>query len=229
MAAKSRLHDLLTPLLDLPAPGGGHWRLRLSSIESGEVTDELLALMTRPRCCPHLHVPLQSGSDAVLARMNRPTGAAEYLATVARARAALDEPAFTTDVIVGFPGETEADFQATVDLCRAVGFLKIHVFPFSPRAGTPAAGMPGQVPAEGIRRRARELRDLSDELAADFVRRFVGRRERVLVERTRGGCAVGHADRYFQVALPAGPKPGDLVDVQLTSAAGPTAAGHTVS
>ena len=215
----SRLPALLAPLLELTAPDDAPWRIRLSSIEAREVTDELLELMTHPRVCPHLHLPLQSGSDDVLSRMGRPTTAAAFRETVARARRVLDRPAISADVIVGFPGETDADFQATLDLCREIGFAKTHVFPYSIRSGTRAAEMPDHIPTVVRRQRARVLRELSEERAADFVAQFVGQRERVIPERTdpKRQTASGHADRYFQIAVPPTAPLGALLEVEITT------------
>ena len=117
------------------------------------------------RICPHLHIPLQSGSDAVLRRMNRRWPAGGSSSDAARFSASLDQPALTTDVIVGFPGETEADFAATCRVVEEVGFAKVHVFRFSPRQGTPAAEMPGQVTNRIVQRRAAELGKLARSCA----------------------------------------------------------------
>ncbi|MBN2216088.1 MAG: MiaB/RimO family radical SAM methylthiotransferase, partial [Pirellulales bacterium] len=133
----TNLHRLLQRLVAIE----GSFRVRISSIEASEVTDELLDLMAgRPdRVCPHLHISMQSGSDAVLRRMRRRQTADEFLDRCRTIQRRLDRPGLTTDVIVGFPGETEADFEATCHVARKVGFSKIHAFPFSPRPGTAAA------------------------------------------------------------------------------------------
>ena len=138
------LAGLLCRIIALP----GEFRVRLSSIEASEVTPELLDLLAaRPdRLCPHLHLPLQSGSDAILQKMRRRYSAAEFIERCRAIRRRLDVPALTTDVIVGFPGETEADFAATCRAAEEIGFSKIHVFRFSPRPGTAAAAMPNRVP-----------------------------------------------------------------------------------
>lgn len=188
----------------------GRFRVRLSSIEAAEVSPGLLALMAhRPdRICPHLHVPMQSGSDAVLRRMRRRYTRRAFLDRCRRILDALDQPALTTDAIVGFPGETEADFEATCQLLEEGGLSRVHVFRFSPRPGTPAAAMPDQVPAPVKRRRAAELTKLSRRLHDRYCGSLMGRRLEVLVEGpTRPGADVllGTADRYVQVELPAGP------------------------
>lgn len=195
-------------------------RIRLSSLHPAELSTELLrVLAASPRFMPHIHLPLQSGSDAVLARMNRGYDRAGFLAAVDRARASLDRPAFTSDVIVGFPGETDDDFEATLDICRTAGFSRIHVFPYSPRPGTPAAEEAGHVPGAVVRERVRRLRLLGDELRDAFHRRFLGETVSVLCEtRDAGGRWVGYDGRYIpiRVAGPTGWR-GRVVAVRLDS------------
>src|SRR5262249_5990301 len=133
-----RLWHLLEELARLP----GDFRVRLSSLEAAEVRDDLVRVLAgSPRFCPHLHLCLQSGSDRLVALMKRRYRTAGFLERCRRLRVVLDQPAFSTDVIVGFPGETDADFDATCRVLREVGFARIHVFPFSPRQGTPAASL----------------------------------------------------------------------------------------
>jgi len=183
-------------------------RLRLSSIEPwdlvpGPVAAQTLALWQDPRLCRHLHLPLQSGSDATLARMGRRYTAARFAELVEAARAAIPDLAVTSDVIVGFPGETEADFAQSLDLVREMGLARVHVFPYSPRPGTPAARMPGQVPAQVRAERARHMREVAAEGGRAFRRRFVGRRVEVLWESSRPGDGVavwsGLTDHYLRV------------------------------
>jgi len=177
-------------------------RLRLSSIEVGEVTSELLDLAaTSPRVCPHFHIPLQSGSDPVLERMNRRYTAGQFLGTLDRVRRRLDRPSLTTDVIVGFPGEGEPDFAETVAVCRAAGFSRMHIFPYSSRPGTAAAQMPEQCPARVVAARKQALKATAAELALDYKRRFLGETLSVLVEtsRDRTGKLGGYTDRYVRV------------------------------
>jgi threonylcarbamoyladenosine tRNA methylthiotransferase MtaB len=174
-----RLWHLLDRLGKLP----GEFRIRLSSLEAAEVRDDFVrAMAATPRICPHLHLCLQSGSDRILALMKRRYRSAGFLERCRRLRQALDQPAFTTDVIVGFPGETDADFAATCRVVREVGFVKIHVFPYSPRRGTPAAGLPGAVPPAVLAERRQRLAELERELAAEYLRSLIGRQLDVLVE-----------------------------------------------
>lgn len=179
----TRLHSLVASLLDIP----GDFRIRLSSIEATEVTRSLLAVMAGggERVCPHLHVCLQSGSDRILRQMKRRWSVRQIIDRCREIRDRLDQPALTTDVIVGFPGETEADLQATLDVCRDIGFAKIHIFPFSARRGTPAADLPDQLPRERIRERCSRLDDLAGTLRDRYFAELRGRPVRLLVENRR--------------------------------------------
>ncbi|NQV23232.1 MAG: tRNA (N(6)-L-threonylcarbamoyladenosine(37)-C(2))-methylthiotransferase MtaB [Rhodopirellula sp.] len=184
----------------------GNWRMRLSSIEAVEVNDEFIR--TAANCehlCPQFHPSLQSGSETVLRRMRRRYSMAKFLEKIAQMREQLDHPAFTTDVIVGFPGETDAEFEETLEACRQARFMKIHVFPFSARKGTPAADFAEQVQPEVRKERHRILSELERELAGDFYQTLVGRDLQVLVEgvsRDRPGRVRGSDRRYVPVELP---------------------------
>lgn len=204
-----RLAQLVERLARLDGP----FRLRLSSIECTEVTRDLIGVLARHprRVCPHLHVALQSGSDHVLRRMRRRWGARRCVDRCQLVRDSLDRPALSTDVIVGFPGETEADFADTCRVVEALEFARVHVFPFSPRQGTPAAALPAQVRAEVKQARAAELARLAERVAAGYRRRLDGMRLDVLVEGTRPerpDVALGTACRYVPVELPAAVFPG---------------------
>ncbi len=179
-------------------------RIRLSSIEPWEVDDALLDAMQSSKVCRHLHIPLQSGDDSVLRRMNRPYTAAQYLQTTARVRQWIPGVGITTDVIVGFPGETEEAFGNTRRVIEEAGFSRLHVFRYSPRERTPAASMPDQIPAEVKKQRAENL----IELGADMMRRFagsmIGETLDVLVETQskQAGTLVGFTDNYIETRLP---------------------------
>jgi threonylcarbamoyladenosine tRNA methylthiotransferase MtaB len=222
---RPRLSSLIGALAAIP----GLARLRLSSVEPMEVEEELLELLAGvPRLCRHLHVPLQSGADRVLARMNRGYSAADYLDVVDRARAAVPLLGLTTDVMVGFPGETEADFRETLDVVRRARFSRLHVFRYSRRPGTPAATMPGQLDAEVMKARSDELIRAGHELGREFREGLVGLTLEVLIEkvsRARGKFqAQGLTDNYvrtvIQEAGPDGalPQPGDLLRVRVLRA-----------
>ena len=199
-----RLSHLVERLADRP----GRFRVRLSSIEATEVTRELIAVLAaRPeRVCPHLHVSMQSGSDAVLRRMRRRWGSQRIIERCLLVRESLDRPALTSDVIVGFPGETDADFEATCRVVEQVGFAKIHIFPFSPRRGTPAASLERQVPPEVKRQRAAHLAALGAKLRTRYLEQLVGRRLELLVEGRDERDASLHAGttcRYMPAVVPA--------------------------
>ncbi len=197
------LADLVRRITDID----GDFRVRLSSIEAAEVSPELISLMAerRERICPFLHLPMQSGSDAVLQRMNRRWTARQFIQRCREIQSALDRPAICTDAIVGFPGETEADFAATCRVAEEVGFAKIHVFRFSPRPGTLAADMPGQVTNRIVQRRAGELGEIGRMLRRRYCRSLVGRKLQVMVETTIPewpGWVLGTSEYHIPVALP---------------------------
>lgn len=186
----------------------GQWRMRLSSIEAAEIHDDFIsAFADCEHLCPHLHPALQSGSDTVLRRMRRRYSVQRFLEKLEAMRERVDNPAFSTDVIVGFPGETDAEFGQTLDVCRQAEFMKIHVFPFSARRGTPAAELDGQVPADVKKERCQRLAVLERELATRYYDTLTGRPLQVLVERVseqQPGWVRGTDRRYVPVELPGG-------------------------
>jgi threonylcarbamoyladenosine tRNA methylthiotransferase MtaB len=188
-------------------------RIRLSSIEPQHVTDDMLGVWadSSDRCLPHFHIPLQSGDDAILRRMGRRYDAASYAALVARVRQALAGAAIHADVIVGFPGEDDAAWGRTAALLRSLDLAGIHVFRYSARPGTPAAGMVGQVDARTKKRRAAEALALAAEARAGFAARQLGREMSVLFERPLpDGRWLGHAESYVPVS--AAPPHGGSLD-----------------
>ena len=219
----TRLAHLVERIANLP----GDFRVRLSSIEATEVTRELVDVMAAhgERIAPHLHISMQSGSDSVLRRMRRRWGSRRFIDRCELLKERLDRPAITTDIIVGFPGETDAEFQETIAVARTVGFSKIHIFPFSPRRGTPAATMPDQVPKPLQKQRCHELAAVEAELRDEYYRSLLGRRLRVLVESREHGAAgraedrwTGTACRYATVELKATEaQEGQFVDVVAAS------------
>jgi len=198
LGAPGGLYALVVALLsytDLP-------RLRLSSLEPWDVGEpsHFFALWANPRLCRQLHLPLQAGCDETLRRMGRRITTAEFARLVETARAAVPDLAVTTDVIVGFPGENESAFRASLDFVAAMEFARLHVFPYSPRPGTVAARLPDQVEREVRSARARAMRDLGAEQSFRFRRRFVGREMAVLWERQRrDGLWTGLTDNYLRV------------------------------
>ncbi len=174
-------------------------RLRLSSLQPQEISAELLELWKDRRLCPHFHLSLQSGSDSVLQRMKRRYTADDYQRAVTLTRKSMPETAITTDVIVGFPGETGAEFEESYDFCQKTEFARIHVFPYSRRPGTEAAGMPGQVSEKVKRERVQKMLALAEESARSFKRRFLGRTMTVLWEQKSGGVWSGYTANYIKV------------------------------
>ncbi len=178
-------------------------RLRFSSLQPQDISAELLSLWSDPRLMPHFHLALQSGSDATLQRMRRRYGAREYAAAAELIRRAAPDAAITTDVIAGFPGESEEEFETTLRLCREAGFARMHCFPYSARSRTAAARMPGQVPPEVRKERVQQLMTLGDELSRGFRTRFQGTVRPVLWEQERetpeGRYWFGHTDNYIGV------------------------------
>ncbi|MDO4502208.1 MAG: MiaB/RimO family radical SAM methylthiotransferase [Coriobacteriia bacterium] len=205
----SLLRQILESTAGTGADGAPRVRYRIGSVEPRDVTPELMELMAAnpERLCRHLHLPLQSGSYKVLKEMARPYDAAFFTDLVERFHEQVPGMALSTDVIVGFPGETEEDFQQTLNVCRACGFMKIHVFPYSLRAGTPAAERTDQIAPEVKADRAARLRALSDELAAADQARRAGTTEWALVE----GPGRATVESYHEVTVGEDVADGDFV------------------
>ena len=200
-------------------------RLRISSIEASQITDEVIdVLMSSPKFCRHLHVPLQAGDDAVLKRMRRKYTTAEYAERIARIRERWPEVAITTDVIVGFPGETDDMFENGFRFMQQIGFSEMHVFPYSKRTGTPAARMEDQVDEELKNERVHKLIDLSESMQLAYGQRFVGEELTVIPEREAKGAEgqgllSGYTDNYLQVVFPGDPSLiGQVVKVRVLEA-----------
>ncbi|MCA1667581.1 MAG: tRNA (N(6)-L-threonylcarbamoyladenosine(37)-C(2))-methylthiotransferase MtaB [Thermomicrobia bacterium] len=191
-----KLPDLLHAILAGPTPP----RIRLTSVGPAELKPDLLACWADRRMARHLHMPIQSGSARVLRAMRRRYNPDQFRHAVARVRATIPDCAITTDVIVGFPGETEDEFRETLALCRELAFSKIHAFPYSERAGTEAAGMTDQIPPEVKKERMAQLLALSNELAHAYHRQFVGQTLDVLWEdHESDGRWSGLTDNYLRV------------------------------
>ena len=183
-------------------------RIRISSLQPQDISDDLLDLWSNDRLCPHFHVPLQSGSDPILGAMRRRYTATQFLDVVDRINSSLPDVGVTADVIVGFPGETDRDFQATVDCCVAAKLASVHVFPYSVRPGTSAAYLTSQISAETKSDRARTLSLVVEELSTQFRRRFIGSIRPVLWERStsvedQSPVWTGLTDNYIRVQAPA--------------------------
>lgn len=204
-------------------------RLRLGSIEPQEIDDALIeAVATSTILCPHFHIPLQSGDDAVLQRMNRHYSRSFFGELALKIAERLPEAAIGLDVITGFPGETEQEFENTRRLIEGLPISHLHVFPYSRRPGTPAAALPDQVPGPLARERAAQLRLLGEQKQQYFAQRFVGRQLQVVVEGgRRDGFCKGLSGNYLQIAFP-GPDglEGQLLAVTVDSCPGPSLQGR---
>jgi len=196
-----RQNDNLAVLLDKMAKIPDLARIRLSSLEPGDVTPGLLDIFCKhPNIMPHLHLSLQSGSNAILKKMCRQYNSDVFREKIEFAKLYLDRPAITTDIIVGFPGETDDDFEQTVGLAKDVGFAKMHVFSFSARKGTAAANMHNRVNIKTIKERSKILRRLNIELSQKFQQQFIGETAEILLEKDDGQI-YGRSERYFMVYL----------------------------
>ena len=197
-----------TSLIDLveavcaAAPG---CRVRLGSLEPRTVTEEFcLRAEKLDNLCPHFHLSMQSGCDATLKRMNRKYDTARFYESVDLLRKHFDRPAVTTDMIVGFPGETEEEFAQSLDFIRRCGFAAMHIFPYSRRPGTPAAAMPGQVTKTAKEERAGRAAEIAAGMEQDYLSRFAGQAMEVLFEEERDGLWRGHTTRYCEVRVRSG-------------------------
>ena len=192
-------------------------RIRIGSLEPVIVTEKFVGrLKAYTKVCPQFHLALQSGSDTVLRRMRRRYTSAEFLHACALLRAAYPDCALTTDVMTGFPGETEEEFAQTVETVRAAAFSRMHVFPYSEREGTVAAAMEGSVPRAEREARARKLIAIGREMESAYEQRMIGTVQSVLLEeREEDGRTVGYTDSYIRVHV-CGGEPGSVVPVRLT-------------
>lgn len=201
----SENHHLLDLITELDALEGLE-RIRLGSLEPRIITEEFVKGLAALRTfCPHFHLSLQSGCDRTLERMNRKYTTGEYYEKCCLIRRNFENPAITTDVIVGFPGETEEEFQQTKEFLQKIGFSQMHIFKFSPRKGTRAALMPEQVKEEMKAERSNILLSLEEEMAKNYRKLFIGRTERLLVEEEVEIDGIkyqaGHNERYLKLAV----------------------------
>ena len=205
--------DLLRDLSLIP----GLERIRVSSIEINELTDEvLLILRSSSKFCSHLHIPIQSGSNRILALMNRKYTLNEFFDKIDAIRAMFPDISITTDVIVGFPSETEADFQEVKASLLRCQFSELHVFPYSDRSGTVASKMSGHLDQSTKKQRVNELLQLSTELAKSYIQKQIGLVQGCIVEGYQDGQAIGHLGNYIKVAFQSDKDiVGKLVQVQL--------------
>lgn len=196
-----KLTDLIKDIGKVP----GIERIRLSSVDPMLVDRDFLDQVYRvDKFCDHFHLSLQSGSDSVLKRMGRAYTSSQYRDIVHMIRSYYPQAGITTDIIVGFPGESEEEFQETMAFVEDIGFSKVHVFKYSPREGTPAANMDRQVDGNIKKARSQSLIRLTDQLEEDFLRSQIGRNLDVLYESHEDGIAKGHSSNYLQVQAPSG-------------------------
>ena len=194
------LYDAVQAVLSVE----GMCRVRLGSLESVEVEPRLLELMANePRLCKHLHLPLQSGCDKILQAMHRPYDTARFTQLLQQIRAQVPDVAITTDIIVGFPGETEEDFATTLAFAEKCGFAKMHIFPYSKRKGTPAEKMPNQVDEAVKGERAARLASVDEKLHQAMLKQMVGKTEEVLFEQPVDAVHMeGLCGPYLRVVVP---------------------------
>lgn len=215
-------HENLLTVIQEIAKIDGIKRIRLGSLEPRIMTEKFVAgLAAEEKLCPHFHLSLQSGCDATLKRMNRRYSAEEFRQCCERLRRHFDDPALTTDVIVGFPGETEEEFTATVEFLKDICFYETHVFKYSRRKGTKADRMPDQIPEQIKNQRSDVLLALTEKNSGEYRKKLLGRTVKVLLEEesTIGGTTylAGHTREYVKVAVaPETAAAGEIIDVKVT-------------
>ena len=195
----------LIDLVEAVCAAAPECRVRLGSLEPRTVTEEFCRRAAKlDNLCPHFHLSMQSGCDATLRRMNRKYDTARFFESVCLLREHFQSPAITTDMIVGFPGETEAEFVQSLDFIRRCAFAAMHIFPYSKRPGTPAAAMPDQVLNAVKEERARLAAEIAAGMENDYLSQFPGQREEILFEEEREGLWRGHTTRYCEVRVSSG-------------------------
>ncbi|MBN2612710.1 MAG: tRNA (N(6)-L-threonylcarbamoyladenosine(37)-C(2))-methylthiotransferase MtaB [Bacteroidales bacterium] len=189
--------DLIEKILELE----GDFRVRISSIEPEGFGDKFIKLFAHPKMCPHLHLCLQSGSDRVLMQMRRQYNLHQYLNLIEGFRSNYPDFNFTTDIIVGFPGETDEDFNQTCKVVKEVGFSHVHTFKYSVRKGTRAERMPGHLPEKIKHERSQIIRDIAEENKLHYRQSLVGKQQTVLIEKVQKGFARGYGEHYVPVKI----------------------------
>lgn len=207
-----KFSSLLSEILKIP----NLKRLRISSIEITELDDEFFRLLNNPILCNHLHIPLQNGSNRILSLMNRKYTNEEFYEIVKKIRSIRNDISLTTDVIVGFPGETDDDFNENIDFIRKVGFSKVHVFPYSKRDGTKAARMDNQIDPNTKKKRTKQLLDVSLELENNYYNSFITKDEKVLIEKVDDDYSYGHTTNYLYLKIPKKLKENEIYDVKIS-------------
>lgn len=209
----------LTDLIREVSKIDGLERIRISSIEITEIDDKFIEeLKNNSKLCGHLHVSLQSGSERILKLMNRKYTKNVYFEKIKKIKEVRPDVNLTTDVIVGFPSETEEEFLECIAFCQLVGFSKIHVFPYSKREGTKAASMEGHLPNSIKKERARRLIEIDNQLQLDFHQKFVGKVVKVLIEEVKEDVSIGHTENFLKVEISGDLKENTFYEVFVTSA-----------
>ena len=193
-------------------------RFRLGSLEPDHITDDVITELTEmDKFCPQFHISLQSGCNRILKRMNRHYTAEEYEALCLKLKEAFPTLSLTTDIIVGFPGETEEDFLETAAFAEKIGFMKVHVFPYSRREGTPAAGYPEQIETNVKTERCARLQSICDDLRASFLKNMIGSVQEVLFETPKHGMQQGYTRNYTPVSVQSDqPLTGQIREIRIT-------------
>ena len=198
---KSQLSKIVEKIINIK----GDFRLRLSSIEVTEVDNKLIELMKKSqKICSHLHLPLQSGSNIILKAMNRPYSVGGFSELINKVRKEIPDIAITTDIIVGFPGESDKDFERTLNFVKEMKFSRLHVFPFSARSGTPAADMEPKIPEPIKKRRRNKLLEINKKLMKKYQSKFFNKVRRVVIEEKRDpqtNMLTGVTDNYLQILI----------------------------
>ena len=216
---------LLEKIVEIP----NLYRLRISSIEVTELNQDVLNVLKNSKIiCDHLHIPLQAGSNEILKLMNRKYDLDFFFKKIEEIRSIRSDISITTDIIVGFPGETEELFLETIDNSKKIGFSNIHVFPYSERKNTPAAKFPGKVDISERKMRSRRLIEVSHELEKEYMQKFVGKKLDVLIERYKDGYSYGHTSNYIEIMLEGCYNKEDVVEVEIMEIKYPYALGKKV-
>ncbi len=214
----SSFADLLNKLVKIK----GLERLRISSIEVTELNDEVLNILKESNILvDHLHIPIQAGSNEILKRMNRKYDLDYFENKIKEIRSIRPDIAISTDVIVGFPGESEELFNKTIDTCRRIGFSKLHVFPYSERKGTASSKMDGKLDNKVKKDRARKLIEVSHELEEEYMRKFINKEVEVLIEEVKDGYSYGHTSDYLEVKIKGNYNHNELVKVKISDVSYP--------
>ncbi len=204
-----KFSDLIEELLNIPKLE----RLRISSIEITELDDKFFELLKNEKLCNHMHVPLQSGSSNVLKLMNRKYTKEEYKKVIDRLRKTRENISITTDVIVGFPNETEEDFKECLDFIKEINFSKVHTFPYSKRNGTKAARMSGHIDGITKKDRTKRLLKLSEELEKEYYKKSIGKKEKILIETKKDDYYYGHTSNYLYLKVKGDYKENEIYEI----------------